>query len=79
MDEFLKGYNCSLLAYGMTGSGKTYTLKNLSCTDPNDRGITQRFTEELFKKLSNLKIDYQLRVSYVEVYCEEIYDLLAEN
>jgi len=40
LDEFLKGYNCSLLAYGMTGSGKTYTLKNLNCADPKDRGIT---------------------------------------
>ena len=58
LDEFLKGYNCSLLAYGMTGSGKTYTLKNLDCKDPKDRGITQRFTEELFKKLNVLKIDY---------------------
>jgi len=50
----LEGYNATLLAYGQTGTGKTYTMEGPKCSikDPN-RGIIPRAMEEIFHYIEN--------------------------
>ncbi|KAH0574377.1 Kinesin-like protein [Spironucleus salmonicida] len=74
VQDFLQGFNCSIFAYGQTGSGKTYTM---SGTD-SDRGVIPRTVYTLFEYLENQNIDFQLRCSFMEVYNEELYDLLED-
>lgn len=69
--DFVNGYNCALLAYGQTGSGKTYTIQGTQ----HDVGIVQR---SLFYVFNNVKFT-ELRISYVEIYNENVYDLFSSN
>uniref|UniRef100_A0A914GYD2 Kinesin motor domain-containing protein n=1 Tax=Globodera rostochiensis TaxID=31243 RepID=A0A914GYD2_GLORO len=84
MKEVLSGYNCTVFAYGQTGSGKTYTMEGRHDesgsysweTDPTS-GIIPRALHQIFTELSTDDIDFTVRVSYVELYNEQIYDLLS--
>ncbi|KAM0676342.1 Kinesin- motor protein [Gurleya vavrai] len=69
--DFINGYNCTLLAYGQTGSGKTYTIQGTQ----HDAGIIQR---TLFFIFDNLTFT-ELKISYVEIYNESIFDLFSSN
>ncbi|KAM0676961.1 Kinesin-like protein kif17 [Binucleata daphniae] len=69
--DFINGYNCTLLAYGQTGSGKTYTIQGTQ----HDVGIVQR---SLFYVFNNVNFT-ELKISYVEIYNENVYDLFSEN
>lgn len=74
-DDFLKGYNCTIFAYGQTGSGKTHTMFG----DEIEMGITQksgiipRCLSKLFQKVKDETI---LKCSFIEIYNEELRDLL---
>lgn len=71
----LDGYNVCIFAYGQTGTGKTFTMEG---TEAN-RGVNYRTVEELFK-ISKERSDthkYDISVSVLEVYNEQIRDLLA--
>ena len=72
----MDGYNVCIFAYGQTGSGKTYTMEG---TD-GDRGVNYRTLKELFElaHLRRSQMEYKFEVSLVEVYNEEVRDLLAE-
>ena len=77
IDGIMQGYNASVFAYGATGAGKTYTMLG---TEENP-GIMMLSIDELFnciEKYQNER-DYKLKVSYVEVYNENIKDLLTER
>ncbi|KAI9225840.1 MAG: P-loop containing nucleoside triphosphate hydrolase protein, partial [Piptocephalis tieghemiana] len=87
MNQFFDGYNATILAYGQTSSGKTYTM---GTGDPNgneayeDLGIVPRAVETLFQRISSLKAQgiqdrFTVRVSYLEIYNEELRDLLVET
>lgn len=84
-DEFLKGYNCTLLVYGMTSSGKTYTMTgNTASQDTQlnqEAGIIPRVLVKLFNVLndSNNNNDYIVKCSFVELYNEELKDLLSDD
>ena len=70
------GTNSSVLCYGFTGSGKTYTLFG---RDGDDSGIVYRSIHsifELMKEKSSAEVNYSLNVSMVEIYMEKIYDLI---
>ncbi|GFH13907.1 kinesin-like protein [Haematococcus lacustris] len=71
----LDGYNVSIMAYGQTGSGKTYTMEGLE-TDP---GVNSRALKELFRLAEERAEDlkYKFSASVLEIYNEQIYDLLA--
>ncbi|KAG2544031.1 kinesin-like protein KIN-14E isoform X3 [Panicum virgatum] len=71
----LDGYNVCIFAYGQTGTGKTFTMEG---TERN-RGVNYRTLEELFKIAEERKesATYDLSVSVLEVYNEQIRDLLA--
>ena len=72
--KVLKGYNCCVFAYGQTGSGKTYTVTGGEAYD--DRGVAPRCVEEIMDGVKR-KGGGSVCVSYVEVYNEVVYDLLA--
>ncbi|CAN6308312.1 unnamed protein product [Urochloa humidicola] len=73
----LDGYNVCIFAYGQTGTGKTFTMEG---TERN-RGVNYRTLEELFKIAEERKesVTYDLSVSVLEVYNEQIRDLLATS
>ncbi|OWB80335.1 hypothetical protein B5S32_g4601 [[Candida] boidinii] len=128
-EEFLKGYNCTVFAYGQTGTGKTYTMcgdlggndfirstvtsqenssvelkdpignnktisdiKNLINNNSNknienkinnfeistDAGLVPRILCKLFENLNILRDDWSVKCSFVEIYNEELKDLLAD-
>ncbi|KAK1213863.1 KIF27 protein, partial [Pygoscelis papua] len=74
-----EGYNATVFAYGQTGSGKTYTIGggHIASVAENEKGIIPRAIQELFQHISeNRNIDFHVKVSYIEVYKEELRDLL---
>ncbi|KAI9195111.1 hypothetical protein LWI28_011816 [Acer negundo] len=89
VENCLSGFNSSVFAYGQTGSGKTYTMwgpanalleENLSS---DQQGLTPRVLEQLFSRINEEQIKhaekqlkYQCRCSFLEIYNEQITDLL---
>jgi len=77
----LDGYNVSILAYGQTGSGKTYTMSGKEGTSWKHRetGLYFRALKEIFRLKAERKLDisYELTVSVLEIYNENIRDLLG--
>jgi len=76
----LEGYNGTIFAYGQTGTGKTHTMAG-SETDHKQRGIMPRAFEDVFKSIEgdSVKTQFLVRASYLEIYNEEIRDLLSKN
>uniref|UniRef100_H0X816 Kinesin-like protein n=1 Tax=Otolemur garnettii TaxID=30611 RepID=H0X816_OTOGA len=74
LDGFLRGYNCSVFAYGATGAGKTHTMLGRE----GDPGIMYLTTMELFRRLEACQEEkhFEVLISYQEVYNEQIHDLL---
>ncbi|KAJ3284106.1 hypothetical protein HK104_010084 [Borealophlyctis nickersoniae] len=83
VDQFIEGYNATVLAYGQTSSGKTYTMgsSHLYSTTDEGKGIIPRVIEHLFLSLEQLdgKVDYVVRVAFLEIYQEQVRDLLMPN
>lgn len=75
VESVLSGYNGTVMAYGQTGTGKTYTVGNLGKNDESERGIIVRAVEDIIANtsLANESVD----VSYLQLYMETIQDLLA--
>jgi len=78
VEHVLQGYNGTILAYGETGSGKTYTMTGPS-SSYDERGITPRAISHLFRLIDACAGDMRIetRVSYAEIYNDHIFDLLA--
>ena len=73
LDGVVNGYNATVFAYGATGAGKTYTMTG---TD-NNPGIMPLTLTELFNKVNSYTDrEYKLTMSYLEIYNENIRDLL---
>ncbi|XP_070618136.1 kinesin-like protein KIF18A isoform X2 [Erythrolamprus reginae] len=77
LDGFLNGYNCTVLAYGATGAGKTHTMLG----SPENPGVMYLTMMELYNSIDRLKEDKDcnIAVSYLEVYNEQIRDLLVNS
>uniref|UniRef100_A0A8D0GUQ1 Kinesin-like protein n=1 Tax=Sphenodon punctatus TaxID=8508 RepID=A0A8D0GUQ1_SPHPU len=77
LDGFLNGYNCTVLAYGATGAGKTHTMLG----SPKDPGVMYLTMVELYNCMDQIKEDKlcTVAVSYLEVYNEQIRDLLVNS
>ncbi|TDH67182.1 hypothetical protein CCR75_000716 [Bremia lactucae] len=78
-----EGYNSTIFAYGQTGSGKTYTMGSGSSVhiSPEDYGIIPRVITYMFdqikaKKQNNTHYAAKLSIRFLEIYGEEIHDLL---
>lgn len=73
--QTMNGFNGTVFAYGMTGSGKTHSMQGTY----NDPGIIPLAVNDIFKYInedSNSMKQYSVKVSYLEIYNEKIYDLL---
>ena len=71
----LDGYNTTLFAYGETGAGKTFTMSGSN--DFKNRGITPRALTLLYKEINRRHDqDINIRISYMQIYKDKIYDLL---
>ncbi|MCJ1292044.1 hypothetical protein MMC34_003594 [Xylographa carneopallida] len=72
--QVMEGYHGTVFAYGMTGTGKTFSMKGLT-TSP---GIIPRAITDIFSYIRETPHrEYLLRVSYLEIYNEKIHDLLC--
>ncbi|XP_029776464.1 kinesin-like protein KIF27 isoform X2 [Suricata suricatta] len=79
VSSLIEGYNATVFAYGQTGSGKTYTIGggHVASVVEGQKGIIPRAIEEIFQNISeNSSIDFNIKVSYIEVYKEDLRDLL---
>ncbi|XP_022368354.1 kinesin-like protein KIF27 isoform X3 [Enhydra lutris kenyoni] len=77
--SLIEGYNATVFAYGQTGSGKTYTIGggHVASVVEGQKGIIPRAIQEIFQNISeNPSIDFSIKVSYIEVYKEDLRDLL---
>ncbi|XP_050386767.1 kinesin-like protein KIN-UB [Argentina anserina] len=74
VESVLEGYNGTVMAYGQTGTGKTFTLGRLGEEDISDRGIMVRAMEDILADIS-LETD-SVSVSYLQLYMETLHDLL---
>ncbi|KTG33930.1 hypothetical protein cypCar_00031740 [Cyprinus carpio] len=79
IDSVLLGFNGTIFAYGQTGTGKTYTMEGVP-TDPERRGVIPNSFQHIFTHISRSQNQqYLVRVSYIEIYQEEIRDLLCKD
>ncbi|XP_026069607.1 kinesin-like protein KIF1A isoform X8 [Carassius auratus] len=73
-----EGYNVCIFAYGQTGAGKSYTM--MGKQEKDQEGIIPLLCEDLFTKINDNNTDnnmsYSVEVSYMEIYCERVRDLL---
>lgn len=90
ISRFLEGFNCTILAYGQTSSGKTYTMTGIDLdadpSDPtNDIGIIPRAVSSIFQRAQTLKEErggawsYNVKGSFIEIYNEDLIDLLGDD
>ena len=82
VEAVLGGANGAVLAYGMTGSGKTHSLMHVgSKPASSDRGLVTRAAEEIFARARAEGPSVQTRVAlgFVQIYNEEVYDLLVDE
>ena len=75
----MEGYNGTIFAYGQTGTGKTHTMEGMD-DPPHMKGIVPRAIQYIFNAIegaANTK-KYLVRTSFLELYNEELIDLLAK-
>lgn len=79
VDSVLQGFNVTIFAYGQTGTGKTHTMQGVS-DDPDMRGVIPNSFQDIFTQISRTQNQkYLVRSSYLEIYQEEIRDLLCKD
>ncbi|XP_061824025.1 kinesin-like protein KIF3C [Nerophis lumbriciformis] len=79
VDAVLGGFNGTVLAYGQTGTGKTHTMQGVP-GDPDMRGVIPNSFHHIFTHISRTQRQkYLVRSSYLEIYQEEIRDLLRKD
>ena len=77
--DVLAGYESTVFAYGQTGTGKTHTMEgNLEVSA--DRGVIPRAAFDVFRRLraDDSYVDFDVRASFLEIYNEELCDLLVD-
>ncbi|KAJ3918253.1 kinesin domain-containing protein [Lentinula edodes] len=88
VSRFIEGFNCTILAYGQTSSGKTFTMTGIDLdanpSDPNNgMGIIPRAVSTIFAEARRLKEErgsswnYSIKGSFIEIYNEDLIDLLS--
>ncbi|KAI0782231.1 kinesin [Abortiporus biennis] len=88
ISRFVEGFNCTILAYGQTSSGKTFTMTGIDLdADPSDpsngMGIIPRAVATIFSRCKELKEErgntwnYSIKGSFIEIYNEDLIDLLS--
>ncbi|VEL20059.1 unnamed protein product [Protopolystoma xenopodis] len=79
IQSVLEGFNGTIFAYGQTGTGKTFTIQGLK-DDLELRGVIPNSFQHIFGHIANSKdAQYLVRSSYMEIYKEELRDLLNKD
>lgn len=80
LDYLVRGYNSTIIAYGQTGTGKTYTMEGKQ-SDAEQKGLIPRVLEEIFVKMNEGPPEekFQIKASYVQIYNETLSDLLLNG
>lgn len=78
VEQVLEGFNGTVMAYGQTGTGKSYTLTELSTSeeDSSSRGIMARAVEDIFAKAAELGGALEVHMQYLQIYMEDVQDLM---
>jgi kinesin family member 5 len=78
IESVLEGFNGTVLAYGQTSSGKTFTMQGPDIMDPMQQGIIPRMVKTVFEKIESASedIEFTVKISMIEIYMEKIKDLL---
>lgn len=77
--DVLGGFECTMFAYGQTGTGKTHTMEG-DLANPENQGVIPRAAQAIFDLLSDPKFrDSDVTASYLEIYNEELSDLLIDD
>ncbi|XP_060698368.1 kinesin-like protein KIF11 [Hemiscyllium ocellatum] len=84
LDEVIMGYNCTIFAYGQTGTGKTFTMEGersqkeqYTWEEDPLAGIIPRTLHQIFERLATQGAEFSVKVSLLEIYNEELFDLLS--
>ncbi|THH18433.1 hypothetical protein EUX98_g8959 [Antrodiella citrinella] len=88
ISRFVEGFNCTILAYGQTSSGKTFSMTGIDLdadpSDPNNgMGIIPRAVSTIFSRCKEMKEEranawnYSIKSSFIEIYNEDLIDLLS--
>lgn len=71
VEETLAGFNCTIFAYGQTGTGKTHTMEgDIHCEE--NAGVIPRSVRAILEKLESTGAEFTIRVSFLELYNEEL-------
>uniref|UniRef100_A0A060TD55 Kinesin-like protein n=1 Tax=Blastobotrys adeninivorans TaxID=409370 RepID=A0A060TD55_BLAAD len=74
VDKVVQGYNATVFAYGMTGSGKTYSMQGVD----NDPGVIPLAVNAIYSHIDSQPTrTFDVRVAYLEIYNEQLHDLLS--
>ncbi|XP_021569184.1 kinesin-like protein KIF9 isoform X3 [Carlito syrichta] len=77
ISQALNGYNGTIMCYGQTGAGKTYTMMGAT-ENYKHRGILPRALQQVFRMIEERPTHaITVRVSYLEIYNESLFDLLS--
>jgi len=77
--DVLGGFECTMFAYGQTGTGKTHTMEG-DLSNEENQGIIPRAAQAIFDLLGDPKFrESQVTASYLEIYNEELSDLLTDD
>ncbi|PNI80945.1 KIF9 isoform 3 [Pan troglodytes] len=77
VSQALDGYNGTIMCYGQTGAGKTYTMMGAT-ENYKHRGILPRAVQQVFRMIEERPTHaITVRVSYLEIYNESLFDLLS--
>lgn len=81
VDALFQGYNGTVLAYGQTGSGKTYTMGTNYNGEEQTGGVIPMVMNTIFSRAEAMKesTEFLIRVSFIEIFKEEVFDLLDQN
>lgn len=78
VDSVLEGYNGTILAYGQTGTGKTYTMEGV-VENQEHKGIILHAFDHIFAHISTVKdVTFLVRASFLQIYMEDVCDLLGD-
>lgn len=79
VNSVLEGFNGTIFAYGQTGTGKTYTMEGVR-NDSERKGVIPNSFSQIFSHIARTTDkQYLVRASYLEIYQEEIRDLLSKD
>ncbi|XP_050512578.1 osmotic avoidance abnormal protein 3 isoform X2 [Diabrotica virgifera virgifera] len=80
VESVLEGYNATIFVYGQTGCGKSFTMEGIKAENSPQKGVISRAFEHIFEAISVTSgVKYLALVSYLEIYNEQIRDLLLPS